>query len=92
MQRGKLYNLHQTALLTIERFFLQKQSNWKQPNFDVAKKTFLAHDGFVFYHPSFHLSSVLETKSATVRELYYEKCKAFDAASFDIFYFCKKVK
>ena len=71
-------------------FCLQKRSIWKQPNFDVAKKTFLAHDGFVFYYPSFHSSSVLEIKSAPVIKLYYGNCRAFHAASFDKFYFCKK--
>ena len=49
-------------------FCLQKWSHWKQPNFDVAKMTFMTHDGFVFYYPSFHLSSVLEIKSATIKK------------------------
>ena len=87
MQRAKLSNLYPTAFLTIELFVWKSGQTGSNQILTLLKETFLGHDGFVFYYPCFHLSSVLEIKSATVTKLYYGDYRAFHAAFIGIFEF-----
>ena len=64
---------------------LQKRSNSKQSNFNVAKKTFWQKTGsFLLYH-------LFPFRRFGNKKCNYKKevlcCRAFHAASFDIFYF-----
>ena len=68
MQREKLHSLHKTAFLTIALFVCKSGQTGSNQILTLLKRHLWHMMGSFFTISSFHFSSVLETKSATIKK------------------------